>query len=328
MKRLLAALIGTLILATGTAHAIPGPDPNNGHDTFTLSMGLLGAIPDDTTFAESAGWDFGDRSAYRCAWVEFFRGGTEQFEVQYHAVSDYTDGTIQINDRYGEEAPDNNIDSDCWGNDDQQNFVADGSDHFPHGTSLVFNDIATGVQIGRIDYPTQCTKLYWTPGNQAAEAWLWWDEDGPADRMEHGDGLCGGGPGEPVALVQARVRKLASGIEACVTDSMDGDMCSTASGSTTHATTVTLRLRGSIRAAGSVRVADGTAECKQDRVVTIQRRALSGWKKVGKDRTDNAGGYSEHIRNRDGVYRARLIKATLNNGDTCRADVSKRSVRS
>jgi hypothetical protein len=326
MKRLLLASTCLLTLGVGTAQAIPGPDPNDGHSTFSLEILIHGKEATDvTSFSEASDWDFGDRAAYRCAWVEFFQSGAELFEVQYHAVSDYPDGTIEINDLYGQEVPDPEIGATCWDADNQSNFVHDGSDHFPHGTSLVFNDTATGAEIARIDYPNQCAKLYWTPGDQAGEAWLWWDEDGPEDKIDHGDGLCGGGPAEPDAIVQAKVRHLTLGIEACTTDAMDGDMCfvGTESAPSVYASNVTLRLRGSIKATGVVRVPGGTTQCRRDRVVVIERRASGDWKNVGRDRTSETGRFAEHIRPRDGVYRARAPEATLATGDTCQAATSR-----
>jgi hypothetical protein len=326
MKRLLLALTGLLTLGVGTAQAFPSPDPIDENDSFNLEISSQGTgVKDVSHFEESVGWDFGDRAGYRCAWVEFFEAGNQLFEVQYHAVSDYSGGEIQINDRYGLEAPDDTIDDECWGDDDGHTFVHDGSDHFPHSTSLVFNDIETGTEVARIDYPNQCTNLYWTPGIQAGEAWLWWDEDRPEDKLDHGDGLCGGGPAEPVALVQAKVRHLTLGIEACTTDAMDGDMCfvGTERVPSVHASNVTLRLRGSVKATGVLRVPDGTTECRRGRIVVIERRASGGWKKVGRDRTSETGRYAEHIRARNGVYRARVPEASLATGDTCQAATSR-----
>jgi hypothetical protein len=327
MKRLLAVVTGLLTLAVGTAQAIPGPDPNDDHDWFNIEITINGTgVHDVTRFEESLGWDLGDRSAYDCAWVEFFEADNLLFEVQYHAVSDYSQGTIEINDRYGLEAPDNTIRDQCWSDENPRTFVHDGSDHFPHGTSLVFSEAASGTEIARIDYPNQCAKLYWTPGMQAGEAWLWWDEDGPEDKMDHGDGLCGGGPAEPDAIVQAKVRHLTLGIQACTTDAMDGDMCfaGTERAPSVYASDVTLRLRGSIKATGVVRVPDGPTECRRGRVVVIERRASSGWKKVGRDRTSETGRYAEHIRPRHGVYRARLKDANLATEDICQGATSRK----
>jgi hypothetical protein len=333
MKRLLVALTSLLILGVGTAQALPGLDPQDGHDSFEIFISassdpnadLTGPGADRTTFVEASGWDFGDRTAYSCAYVEFFRSGSRLFELNYKAVSDYG-GALQINDKFGQQTGDDDAKATCWAGDDAQTFVHDGSDHFPHGTSFVFNDVATGAEIARIDYPNQCAKLYWTPGMQAGEAWLWWDEDGPEDKLEHGDGLCGGGPAEPIAVVRAKVRYLTVGIEACTTDAMDGNMCfvGTESAPSVYASDVTLRLRGGIKATGVVRVAGDTAGCRQGRVVVIERRASSGWKKVGRDRTSKTGRYADHIRPRDGVYRARLQDRTLATGDICQGATSRR----
>ena len=333
VRRALVAVIGLLLaLDVGVARAIPGPDPNNGQTFFTLETDVGEGVKDVTRFEKSAGWDFGDRSAYRCAWVEFFQAGTKLFEVEYHAVSDYPGDTIRINDRYGTEAPDGSIDNQCWDGDNSGSFVHDGSDHFPHSTSLVFYTDRDGdgqitptpfEETGRVDYSNQCTKFYWTPGDHAAEAWLWWDQDGPADKLMHGDGLCGGGPKEPVAIERARVRNLAPGVMACVTDAMDGDLCRTSTISA-HPTRVTLRLRGDIRASGFVRILDGTAACRADRIVVIQRRVASGWKAVRRDRTSETGRYATHIKGKNGAYRARVPKATLPDGDECNAAISKK----
>jgi hypothetical protein len=319
------ALTGLLIFGVGTAQAIPGPDPNDGDDSFEIFITpSADQAPDRTIFSEANGWDFGDRAAYSCAYIEFFRSDSTLFEITYKAVSDY-EGPLQINDKFGQETVDGDSKATCWGSDVAQTFVHDGSDHFPHSTSLVFNDTATGAEIARIDYPNQCAKLYWTPGNEAGEAWLWWDEDGPEDKLDHGDGLCGGGPAAPVALVQAKVRHLTLGIEACATDAMDGDMCfvGTESAPSVYASNVTLRLRGGIRATGVVRVPGGTTDCRRNRVVVIERRASSRWKKVGRDRTSETGRFADHIRARDGVYRARVPEATLATGDICQGATSR-----
>lgn len=345
MRRLLTGSIIFLVLGAGSAQAIPGPDPGDEHRSFEIAITVRDApqnepftveATDTTVFTESGGWDFGDRVAYACSWVEFYQGGQELFEVAYHAVGDYP-GLLRINDRHGLETEDDNglpITDMCLagsGVSRRNDFRADGSDHFPHGTDLVFRrDMdgegpGAGDEIARINYDEDvCGNLYWTPGDDPGEAWLWWDEDGASDMVEHGDGLCGGGHMEPVAVVRARARSLAPDVIACATDAMDGDRCTSGPTTAVHASRVTLRLRGGLRASGFVRVPDGTASCKQGRVVVIQRREPMGWSNVGRDRTSEIGRYSEHIRNRDGVYRAWALAATLANGDTCQADVSAR----
>ena len=328
MKRLLATLACLLTIGTlgvDVAVALPGLDPPDDHSSFEILVRAQEHGVEDnekTTFQESGGWDFGDRVAYRCAWVELFQGGGELAEVSYKAVSDYP-GALEINDRYGVEGDDATSGPHCWGQDDSGSFVHDGSDHFPHGTDLVF--YRDGTEIARIDYDLNtCGNLYWTPGDDPGEAWLWWDEDGAADMLDHGDGLCGGGPIEPVAVVQAMARDLAPGIEACATDSMDGDMCRTAGASSDHASRVTLRSAHRMVARGFVHVVDGTAACLQDRVIMIQRRTPNGWQTVDQGRTSDTGRYSERIRGRAGGFRARALEATLADGDTCLPDVSKR----
>lgn len=345
MKRLLTGSIILLMLGSGSAQAVPGPDPEDEHSSFEVTITVRDApnnepftveATDTTVFLEPNGWDFGDRVAYGCAWIEFYQAGQELFEVAYHAVGDYP-GLLRINDRYGLETEEDNdlpITDMCLegsGVSQRNEFRADGSDHFPHGTDLVFyrdmdgEGASTGDEIARINYDENlCGNLYWTPGNDPAEAWLWWDEDGASDMTEHGDGLCGGGHMEPVAVVQARARSLGPGIIACATDAMDGDRCTSGPRTTAHTSNVTLRLRGTIRASGFVRVPGGVASCKQDRVVVVQRRRPTGWSNVGRDRTSETGRYSEHIRNRDGIYRAWVLAATLTNGDACQADVSPR----
>ena len=182
---------------------------------------------DDTTFDFADGWDFGDRVAYSCAWAEFYQGTNERFEVAYHLVGDYPD-FAEINDKYGVESQDSDaLEAICLkdsGVTRRGDFRFDGmSDHFPHGADLVFYQHQT--EIARINHDANlCGNLYWVAGNEPGEAWLWWDEDGASDMNEHGDGLCDGGPMEPVALVQAEVRSADSDIGYC-TVSATGRRC-------------------------------------------------------------------------------------------------------
>lgn len=281
MRRLVLLAIGVAIglLVGGAllARALQGPDPANlnGEPTgyFVVAIDAFDAPFDEpftvqghdrTTFQEVDGWDFGDRSSYSCAWVEFFdggggsfySGGEQMFEVTYRLVSDYPNNVL-IDDRFGAEVenPDpksselQQVSADCWEGavfrdtvDPKTGVVThhfdwDGSDHFPHGTAIAFyrdrngdGYVSRAEEFTRIDYSSEghgtCGTLYWTPGDEPGEAWLWWDEDGAGDMMMHGDGLCGGGPQEPIALVQAKPRNVVEGIGYCVLDAMDGDLCS------------------------------------------------------------------------------------------------------
>jgi hypothetical protein len=233
---------GTAHLGTdGSSSVVVGDVAGNGY--FQLMMvardskvrsEVTVAATDRTTFDFADGWDFGDRIAYSCAWVEFYQGQNEEFEIAYHAVGDYP-GYLEINDKYGAETePDTTVFADgrtlqdvCLeesGVRNRSDFrFDDRSGHFPHGTDLVF--YRDGGEIARINYDLNtCGHLYWVAGDEPGEAWLWWDEDGASDKNEHGDGLCDGGPMEPVALVQAEVRSADSDIGYC-TVSANGRRC-------------------------------------------------------------------------------------------------------
>lgn len=325
MKRSLAVLIGLLTLGVGAAQAEPGPEP--GSSNFSIFVHELGGDRDmysKTEFAVGQGWDFGDRAAYACAWVEFFQAGTELFEVHYEMVDGYPI-PIEINDLFGIEAPDSQIGGLCGdGNGSGANIHHDGTDHFPHGTSLNF--FQNDVRIATIDYslqePNGCDRGYWTPGNQAGEAWLWWDEDGPQNDGHH-DLNCGGGPGEPVAIVRADVKHMASGVEVCTEDSLAGNWCSDAPlpTPTEHSGHVTLRLRGNLRAVGNIH---SSHACTTDRNVVIERRTHRRWKVVGE--TIATHHYQLRVPPREGTYRAQLTASVLTNGDTCEAATSPKRV--
>jgi hypothetical protein len=336
MKRLPVALLSVLsvlVLGVGVAQAVPGPEP--GSPDFDIIVEETQGAPEPhdqyslTTYDTADGWDFGDRAGYRCAWVEFFQAGAELMQVHYELVAGYS-VPIRINDRFGEEGSEQE-NADLCGDGiggDQGDTVFDGSDHFPHGTALTFSQ--NGVQIAEVDYalkePGGCDKGYWTPGDEPGEAWLWWDDDGPQETMP-GMGDCAGGSGEPSPVARAYVKNLAPGISVCTEDALNGDIClgdPTPLPGATHASAVTLNLKGKIRAFGSVTIPDGTGTCKKDRVVLIQRSVSGDWKRVGQDRTGDNGHYSLHIPDRQGAYRARVTKATLASGDVCKADTSKK----
>lgn len=249
MKKLTVLCFVLALGLGGIALAVPGPDAPDEHPVFDViasAQDTPKGVPftvqaaDMTTFEEADGWDFGSRLAYSCAWVEFFDVGAKLLEVSYKLVSDYPNHA-EINDRFGVESPDTETPPElCWelgGNAEKQSFVADGSDHFPHGADLAFYRdqdrdgvvrALPGDEFARIRYTepehSVCGNLYWTDGDEPGEAWLWWDEDGASDRLEHGDGLCGGGPEEPVALVQAKALFLAPGVGVC-TESIAGKDC-------------------------------------------------------------------------------------------------------
>lgn len=257
MRKALLSLLVLVAFAT-PALAVPNDDTtgpegvgSSGQSFFLITESVgNGASLTTSTIKETAtdrfeladGWDFGDRSAYSCAWVEYFQGSNEKFELTYHAVSNYP-GALQINDKFGDEleGPAGELASVktlCWENDativvdskgnTKATFLADGTDHFPHmihpGDGLYFYQDGAPMLDPQGDpvfidlQQPDCAKLYWVPGDDPGEVWLWWDEDGPT--FSHGPGEgdlgCGGGPNEPVALIQLKPRHADSDVGYCV----------------------------------------------------------------------------------------------------------------
>jgi hypothetical protein len=267
LKKTLFALLA-LVLFASPALAVPnddstGPEGVNstGQNNFEMSFLAANTSPYSTATSKETsterfyladGWDFGDRVSYRCAWVEYFRGQDEKFEVAFHAVGVYS-GYLEILDKYGAELGDGgnpgfdgdiifngrrleDICLDGTGVAHLADFQWDGTDHFPHmvhpGDGLVFYEDGQPMLDAQGDpvffdlSQPACAKLYWTPGDEPGEAWLWWDEDGPTFSHAPGEGDlgCGGGPLEPVALFQAEVRFADSDIGYC-TVSLHEEQC-------------------------------------------------------------------------------------------------------
>lgn len=206
------------------------PDPRDGHEAFDIFFIEVGSPPqaviyDTMTFAESDGWDFGDRNAYNCAWAEYYQGRDERFEVHFERIQTYDPG-ILVNDRFGAEAPDipAGIGGLCGDGVPGENGPTwDDTDHFPHGTALTFHE--GGMEIASLDlHRDECSKGYWVPGDEPGEAWLWWDADGPTNDGHH-DLMCDGGLGEPVAVLRMTVQSVDAGIDYCIEDPLDGDLC-------------------------------------------------------------------------------------------------------
>jgi hypothetical protein len=90
-----------------------------------------------------------------------------------------------------------------------------------------------------------------------------------------------------------------------------------------HTRSVTLKLKGSLVATGTITVADGFSSCRSNMIVKIQHRKNGSWEPVGRDRTDSRGRFSEHLEDRNGKYRAIATKQAMNGGDDiCMADAS------
>lgn len=92
---------------------------------------------------------------------------------------------------------------------------------------------------------------------------------------------------------------------------------------TKHPRSVTLKLKESLVATGTITVADGFSTCRSNVTVKIQHLKNGSWETVGTDRTDGRGRYSEHLEDRNGKYRAIAKKKAMNEGDDiCMADTS------
>jgi hypothetical protein len=83
-----------------------------------------------------------------------------------------------------------------------------------------------------------------------------------------------------------------------------------------HARTVSLKLKDSLRARGHVSVTDGFSACADTVPVKIQKRGGGGWHTVKNTHTNATGGYKTKLKNKHGRYRA-LAPQTTASGDTC-----------
>jgi IPT/TIG domain len=86
-----------------------------------------------------------------------------------------------------------------------------------------------------------------------------------------------------------------------------------------HSRNVTLSLKKHLVAQGSVSVGDGFTACASNVPVKIQRKKKGGgWKSVGSTTTSASGSYKKKVNDKEGKYRAKATKVTLNsNVDIC-----------
>lgn len=89
-----------------------------------------------------------------------------------------------------------------------------------------------------------------------------------------------------------------------------------------HSRTVTLRLRRHLVARGTVGADDGFAGWVAGITVKIQRRADGRWRTVASTATDDAGAFSQRIRDVAGRYRAKAPRLSVDDADVCLADES------
>ena len=257
MKRLLLLVCVLALFIPTVSNAVPSNDTSgpegvgqSGQSYFELTFEEdsnpepgkppPAPLPFDTYFVHqfnlSEGWDFGDRYGYACAWVEYFEGSNEKFEVHYSVLDGYP-FSIKLSDKFGDEiqgTPTNReVDrTDCGGgatNLGRPDAVYNNEDHFPHlihpGDGLTF--YKDGALIKTLDLSVDpCSKFYFTNGDEAGELIGWWDEDGPTFSHGPGEGElpCGGGADEPVAVIRLRVRNVDPDIGYC-SHSMHEDLC-------------------------------------------------------------------------------------------------------
>jgi hypothetical protein len=88
-----------------------------------------------------------------------------------------------------------------------------------------------------------------------------------------------------------------------------------------HARTISLRLRDSLVARGTVTVTDGFAACADSVPVKVQRRVSGHWKTVKSTTTSATGTYRTRLRNRHGRYRS-VAPMVVKGTETCGRAVS------
>jgi hypothetical protein len=89
----------------------------------------------------------------------------------------------------------------------------------------------------------------------------------------------------------------------------------------THDRSVSLKLKDSLKAKGTVSVGDGFTACADTVPVKIQRRANGSWHTKKTTTTASDGTYHAKLKNKSGKYRA-VAPATTAQGETCNKAVS------
>jgi len=202
MKRIIWPTVAAVLIIAAPvvpAPGIPGPDPDDAPKRFEIFVRELEddhEVYEDLGFSRSNGWDFGDRAAYACAWVEFVSDGKVQFRIDFELVvgRDYKPGSLEINDRNGfEEKPDGQTrcgDGDGPGANlrhDGSPFVEGGArwDVYKHKQLLV------SYRLPAVSNDNEET--FWSVGDQHREAYLWYGEEG----------------GDPVPVMRAFIKPVA-----------------------------------------------------------------------------------------------------------------------
>ncbi len=204
MKRYVIAAVAALLLLAGLstpASGLPGIDPSSAPTRFQIFVRDLHdrEVYERLNFSRSNGWDFGDRTAYSCAWVEYVSGGQIQFRVDFELVigAEYQAGSLEINDRNGlEERPDAR--TSCGdGVGLGPNLRHDGSTFVPGGATFVLSK--NGVWLTTYTLPgvsAENDESLWSVGDEPGEAYLW--------RSEPGE--------DPAPVLRATVKAVAGGV--------------------------------------------------------------------------------------------------------------------
>jgi hypothetical protein len=204
MKRrvvVLLAVTSVLVGLAAPARALPGIDPPSAANRFEIFVRDLQAheMFERLAFLRSNGWDFGDRTGYACAWVEYQVGGQIQFRMDFQLVvgDEYQPGSLQINDRNGLEGPDGAV--PCGSSSGRsRSLQSDGSAFVPN-SGATFTIARSGALLTSYSLPAVSAtnpESFWSPGNDPGEAYLW--------RVE---------PGEtPTPVLRATVTPIATGV--------------------------------------------------------------------------------------------------------------------
>lgn len=308
---LVSALL-TLAVVPSPAAAIPGPDPADAPPEFSIVVYGTHAgeteIFDMLDFSRADGWDFGDREAYRCAFVEYIVNDEVQFTLTFDrlTIPGHDAGYITISDRHGMELEGNA--PECGYVEDGSGIgqTWDGSPFVPGGASFtVYKDTVPLVVYALPGVSPVNVETFWSVGDEPGEAYMWYVEEGEAND----------------AVVRFTITPIAPGVSLSSEPAPEPEP-----EPLQHRARVILKIQQHITLFGRVRIPDGTEACRGRRTVVIERRASGKWNQVGIVRTAAAGDYRTHVRPRDGTYRARAMESTLVNGEICASATSRTRV--
>jgi hypothetical protein len=92
----------------------------------------------------------------------------------------------------------------------------------------------------------------------------------------------------------------------------------------THRMSITLRLKGHLRAVGRIKALDGYKPCRIKAPIRIQRKKPGKWKTVRGTRSGPTGAYKVKLPDRRGLYRAFAPAGAVDDDNRCLAAKSRR----